>query len=472
MSLRYMVNGMPKSKIVLSRVNQTDALYVIFLALGFAGIALEALFGVTGPALLSYVAYICYLVIKKPLFVVKYFYIVFMISTNVFGVYAIETASFYLPELGLTSHYAGSFPLIVAYHFFFLVGLCIFDRTNSRRGETVRLPKGKEKWVNAFLVFSIVLLILFVSIALTNPFFDNGADRFSYAQGTLLQRALGTFSGYAVYLVPLAVLGFQIGFKAKALGVIGLCALLGFLTGNKFGIFLLLAYTFVLGLYPLIKKMSRNRLMQSVFGICALVIIFLSITFMHNALNYGYSLDKNLEYLNQRLAQQGELWWRTYDLENAATSKDHFDEIDDELAAWFNTDADPSSGSYGIYKTMLIDIPYPSMFYEKIETGSRYAYSTPSSIYYYFGPIGMMVFAVVVAFFYSMVVNAVIKAMSQGKVLRSIILIKFLILSNQVLVQSDFDLLMSWETLGFLAFYAIICVLERRTQAKAVGEAR
>ena len=407
----------------------------------------------------------------NPHHVIKYLFLYYLVLTNVLGVAAVEFFPVQLKELGVTSYYSGSLPLLVTFHALFLGALYYFD-TNWGGASCAEAKQvstlGKlltRLLLNTMLLAVAVLLI----VGLINPFFSSGLDRFQFRNSGLVEWLSVRVLDLMIYCMPIASLGLMNGYKKRTIIFLVGYVVAAFLYGYKFNLFLQMGYLLILGLYPLISRIDQKKMYLVAGAVVGCVAALVAVVFVHNYLRYDFTLSENGEYFAQRLAQQGQLWWRIYDTEPDGAG--HFDELGDELNSFFSS-PDPSSGTYGIYKIMLKSVADEQLFYTKISNGSRYASSTPVSFYYYFGPVGMMVFSIVGAFLYSYITNLATKEAANGHVIGSVVASRFIILGLFVFAQSDFDKLFSWMTVLTVVVYIIVQILYSKIDISSLEKSK
>ena len=110
------------------------------------------------------------------------------------------------------------------------------------------------------------------------------------------------------------------------------------------------------------QNIDVKKIRKIFFKLTATSIILLIILVAHITLTYGSAEVSN--YLPQRIAQQGQLWWATYkqDKNNYA----HIDELDDEFQTYFQfSDINEKKYNHAIYKIMRFVTP-DEIFQQKI----------------------------------------------------------------------------------------------------------
>ena len=447
MNSRFIANDMTELK-RHSHIMISNWFYVF---LSIIGIFVESTLRTPIFSIVVFCAYLVINTIVRPITSIELLFVLYLSTAHVMGVMVLETTQMYLTELGLYSSYVGSLSLIILYHIVFLT-TCIKQVVNIPVSKPV--TDRATKWTDTILVVMIVVCLIEFILAARNPSFEYGMDRFAYLKSGTVQKYLMRLLDLQIYLIPVVGIGFLSGHKKKSILYLLLYFLTAFLVGHKFGLFFSCISILLLAFIPKLYTLSRHTVLRvSIFSI-SVIVIMIGVVFLHNTLTQGKTINQNISYLNERLAQQGQLWWRTYDLEK--NSPGHIEEIGDEFKSFYNKNNNPYMASYGIYKIMLKDVVNASLFYNKLDTGSRYAFSTPSTYYYYLKWPGLIVFAFLSAYIYSKIISALVISINNSRIVESIILSKFFYQFNMVITQSEFSGLFSYRTLVFIIVFIII----------------
>ena len=420
--------------------------------------------------LLSLVVFFLWIAVRYTSYVVKYFNILFLELTNLLGVFVIERSNFYLPEIGQFCSPHNSFFLIACTHFVFFYSLLVFDRViefrHSRDPEFFSLDSLIDRELLLFLANLCILGVLLISFLriINKPAFIFGFDRFKYAE-YYLQGIWSKSSSIVMLLAPFIGFAFIYGLKKVSLLNLGLfCAYL-FWTGNKFGGFINIAYIMLLMLA--FEKPHERRVYRKLVAVVGLIIIMgVTVVFIHN--NLTYSNKNNKEYLLQRIAQQGQLWWALY--VEKGVHENHISEIQDEMDTWFELDdTNVEEFNHGIYKVMRHVTP-TTTFAQKILRNSRYAAATYASIYYYFNPPVLFLFAVLSSLVLCVITQGFICKFSEGGIISSVVLARILFIMHTVLTQADFQILFSWKTIIAIVIIAMCnlfpCIIRNKGKGR------
>lgn len=419
------------------------------------------------------------LLYNYPNFVIRYIMIFFMAIGNLVGVMICEHSKLWLTEMGITSFYCGSFPLLLAGWFLLIVTVWMLD---------VRYNQGKD-WTNrpiinlslaghpaslkalAIVFLAFISVILFLSVA-PHPAFLENMDRFTFAQKYLTdnwKRAAGwVFSGSPILIAAL----FNYKRESKSLillasiGLTFFCLYL-FYIGEKFGGFwsLIVNLCIVFSIYG--QKMDVKRLRQRVFSLGKIFLILFMVLVVHLMITHSWGPSQVFtNYLPQRTAQQGQLWWRTYSIDRNHDTR--FNELSDETRTYFQfSDKNEKDYNHAIYKIMRFTVP-ADIFNRRINNGngSRYSTSTFASIFYYFKRIGVIIYPIIAGLVFWLFMKMFLYSVSHFYVLEMILSAKILGVSYGALAMSEFNLLFQFKPMIWIGVFCGL-VLFRKYLARA-----
>lgn len=397
---------------------------------------------------------------SNPNFFIKYICVLFMHCSNLIGVYITENNRIFLTELRVYSHRHNSFFLITMAHLIFFVSLFYFDQVYEQNASPKKRIKilFNDRPLNIFLIQVIVvalfsfLLLGFIHV-FSNPAFKYSFDRFLYNQ-LFLQGVWGKVRTAVVWLFPIVCILFLKRRKKLCLCLLLLYLIYSFWTGNKFGFMLEVLFLAMPVLLTLVKKYGINVVKIAVYGVLVFVLM-IGVVIAHNYFTEGMSLEKNYEYLLQRTAQQGQVWWGIYDVGGDY----HINELKDEFSVYFTfNNVEKSKYNYGIYKMMRMITP-ASFFYNKVLTGSRFSCSTYASVYYYFNSWGVLAFSLISSWIYSLIINKYKSNVNNGYIIESVIYGNFGLVMNSVITQSDFDVAFSYRTFALLMVLFVVTIM-------------
>ena len=411
-----------------------------------------------------------------PKYIAVYVYtIIFLI-----GVFICENFNFYLRELDVYSGHYGSFPLAILYSLILISSLSYYDKKISKR-MTYNYENIKSKFAIFIAKFIYVFvfaagMILFLSVA-TKPSFKFGIDRFQYEQ-FYLNKYIKFFASYYKYLLPFTILPFILKEKKPKTEIIKILITLSpyilfkVWVGNKFGaIFDILILFFPIIIFYIgnvkknknvktkrdliiITKASENRKLFKSIGIAFVFLVFiLSVFYISRGKDASSSII-------DRLSQQGQLWWKIYS--NEEIKGQHIYELNDELKPLIEyKKMDISDYNFGVYKIMRKTTPI-NIYRAKIATGARYSSQGIDIAYYYFGYVGIIIHAVIRAFFTVLIINTYIKCFFSGRFIETIIMGRILIISNSIFTQGDLFNLTKPEFLIMIAILIIMKLLHKK----------
>lgn len=412
-----------------------------------------------------YLGYLCFLFIEEKDYLMRYIYFIFYITTNIIGVFLIETGDIYLSELNIFSYKSNSLLLVVFAQILFMECIRLFDirdkkLSNLNNVDNSFIIVGKNK-VNKIKIIEILLilvflvyLILFIKV-IDKPFFLVKLDRFLYKE-QYLSNIEDKIVNLFLYLTPLISMYYYKTRNNKVLLLVGLVALYLFWIGHKFSFFINIAYIIFMPLLWYGSKRILDKILKK--GLLMIMLLILIVS-LQSSVVYNRDFDGNIEYLKMRLAQQGQLWWATYD--SVKNEENKINELDDEFKTYFKNNLETNEiFNSGIYKIMQLTTPY-DIFIRKVEDkNSRYAYSTQASIYYYFKTPGLLIFSLLSAIALYIISKNLIRHIISMNIIASILYARLWIIFGRVLMQSDFDKLFSIQVLFIICLLAILKLVE------------
>lgn len=438
-------------------------------ALGFFGLGaallvcclFSALIAFSYISFLLFLSYVIYHVVAKPKIVLKYLYFYFAVVSNVVGVAACEFTNVYLPEMYVVSHFAGSLPLIVFSRWLFLELVEWFDgrfaaaeyksSASNAWYDIKKYEEGKKYYIlllNGLNVFVLGLTAVLCAHLARHPSFMISVDRIEYSE-LYLSGIWGSISSVLSALIVVSIIRLRIRVNAVSILAILLYVLSLFLSGVKFGGYFSLLCAFTIIYYDKIAQMNSRRLKSSVFGIaCAAVLLITSAAITQTS----YSQVNPIEYLAARTAQQGELWWRTYDLFSV---EPHLEQLDIELSN-LTTDESVSESvgaTYGIYGAMYRTVP--SYYVDRyLAGGARYTEAGYAVALYCIGLFGPMLYSVVMAFGAALIQNGLFRSIVRGRLFSAVLIYRLylaLCTALGMFTFGQFFSIISLITYGFLA---------------------
>lgn len=356
-----------------------------------------------------YIAYIVVIILNSPRVIFKYLYFFFMMVANVLGCFICEFGDLYLIEIETNTHYVGALPVLVLAQLVFFT--CIYERETKTGNKSLlfysrsRINERTLFFLNCFVF--ILYGLLFVHI-LPYSALNMNVDRMTFASMEYNGGIWNYLSKWTQFfiVIPIGCIVYTKNKGYKAFGIITLFVycLYYLWIGNKFGPFFSLFCVFCMLMFSRLD--IKEKTIKRVF----LIVIAAMLAFVFAAAyiftNYQSKGTDIIYYLQKRLAEQGQLFWKTYE---ASAGKYHISEISTEISGQLHSanNAEELLGAkYGIYNIMYLCAPKQRVD-GVILYGSRYTEAGYASAYYYFGIIGCILFAMIVARLIVLVTNAV-----------------------------------------------------------------
>lgn len=414
-------------------------------------------------SIISFAAYLVFILWNKGELIIKYFAFIFAVIANIAGCAIIEFAEISLPELGTTSYFSGSLPLLVLSRWIFLLIIFGLDIRLSDRIQTdAGIPfQARKNYVTILSgVLLVVSVLLFLQVAPV-PSFVVRANSFFYAQeyGVAgMWEAIAHAMSYAMVIPAMAI---RQGNRGIGIAGIAVYFLYLFWTGNKFTNFLVSVALILIVFYDVFAQREQKLLRKAVVWCACLMAAMLIFSL------FAYSMTSNnkpIDYFNTRMVQQGQLWWGTYNLQPQSL---HAEDFSYEFSALIDQKegAAQNVGSHnGIYGIMYATAPKATID-AKLATGSQYTEAGYAAAYYYFGPVGAVLFSVIMGLIVAVFTNGLIRAVAHDSPITACVYTRFLVISMTAL--SMFLFIGFFDFLSILSFaYLLITGLAFRARER------
>lgn len=374
-----------------------------------------------------------------PFMIIKYLHFYFCVVANIIGVAVCELSSVYLGELYTWSSFAGSLPLIVFSRWLALDALrllearCPVSRFSLLSSGSVNFWGRAKGYVLDFAHLATFGLIVALFIHLSShPFFLLGIDRVAYSQ-LYLTGIWGTISSWLSILIVVPILCIRVRRSRVAFLTVAIYALTLFWTGVKFGSYFALLCAFAIVFYDKICCFDKRRVSQI---LCAILVVLTVLVLMASSIQTVYTQRDASEYLPARIAQQGELWWRVYDLYG---QEPHPTQITNELAniTTDETVSDSVGAKYGIYNVMYLSAP--SFYIDRyLSGGARYTEGGYASALYSLGFSGTVLFSLAIALLTYFVQTSLIRAVVADRPMATVLIYRLYIITSSAIVMGVF----------------------------------
>lgn len=439
------------------------SIYIICIALSKFPVASIA-------SVFVFIGYCLYIVEHKGYFFIKYLYIVFIAFAAITSCVVIEFGSLYVSELRTEATYYGSLPLFVlSFHILFRV-ILLFESGAKSNLQLAKIELNDRKDVKIIkyisIVVFIIVLVCFIKV-LPHPAFINSLERADYARLYGLTGFLGRLSANIPRLIifPYILLMTKNRInKLLATCCVILTVLYYFWTGNKFGVFFQLLYIFLIVFSEnIISKVGKRKLKRIIVRIGIAFLCLIIATLVIQSFTYN---GKIWLYFQQRIASQGQLWWRIYGLFNGTS---HVGEFSNEIRAAFTAKSDVLDNvgaNYGIYKMMYLCLP-ANVVDNYLKAGYRYTEAGFATMIYYFGMIGPIIYAIVMGVSFGWLVNKLCKAISNRDFIRIYIYIRFILLATTSF--SMFIFKPFFTVAQFILYLYLICTHNRKLKIGALS---
>ena len=372
-----------------------------------------------------FIIYLIYTLYIDSEFVIKYLAFIFMAIAAILGTLIIEFSKVYLIEIRCSSYYVGALPLLI---FAYWTLIIILRYADKRKKISLKNFDGKFnlKILTLFTICTLIIYLIMFGKVISRPAFILHIDRFSYAKSYGFTGILAMLEHTSTILLVFPILLFINGRRIISSITVLIYILYYLWTGNKFGPFFSLLCVFLLVYYQKIFAQRKTNI-KKIFLLVLIFFSFLLILAIYVA-SSGTSSSATA-YFSQRTAQQGQLWWKTYDICNG---KIYPIEFQNEIKSIYQENENVSNNvgaNYGIYKIMYLCAP-KTVVDDKLRYGSRYTEAGYATVYYYFGYAGVVIFSIIMGSFIAWTINMFIKTLNYGDYIKSLIFLRFFMIER------------------------------------------
>lgn len=415
-------------------------------------------------SVITFLAFLGFCVFIDSRIAFKYLAYLFAVVANIVGVFVVEYTPLYLGELRAFTHFAGSLPLLVASRWLFLVVIIALDsKWGIERDLKLQSANCKERslfFLNSISIAVLIVVIIAFAHVAPHPSFTYGMDRFDY-DAAYLQGVWGRIDALLGYAIIVPLLAMRSGKREIGFASVAIYAIYLFWTGTKFGDFFNILCLISLVFYKEVNSISIGKLRVAVLALISVFLLIISIT----VVAYSFTSNtKSTEFLNTRLAQQGQLWWSTYARYGC---EPHVSDFSEEIKALGKSTSpyDNIGSLNGIYGVMYRNVP-TEVVNGKLASGSRYSEAGYASSLYYFGPMGPLLFSVLLGCVAWAFQNGLVCSLLERKVVASILLNRFTSITQVALSMFLFSDYITSDSLFCFAYLFITWLMHLHGRIK------
>lgn len=397
-----------------------------------------------GISLVLFIISLVMIYVCQPELYLKYLWFVIISIWGIAAVYMLENGSVHLR--GKFSFHYGSFPVYCAGWIVFWsviswreiktkYKLSKCDAAVNYQEIVVRPSEVRTlKMISYTAVGWITLCFLFV---VNKPYFLYGIDRIQYNQNimpTIVSNSIQIL--YAV--IPLPVM---LRKENKWIPIIycGLFLLLNIWCGEKFTGLIVVFYFVLLASNPMFVSRKIGKYIKKIIFITGVILGSLLVLVVVQQFILGIGISNIGNYLEQRIAAQGEVWWLMYAKDSTAGM--HLDELSDEIDVLINQPTGAMPDYYfGIYKMMKLFL-YSDWVKYALAYGARATESTRATFFYYGKVPGLIIGQILLALLLYVIVNKSVKACNDQNWLHACLLMYVMRSAITASIMSDFQLL-------------------------------
>ena len=406
------------------------SLELLFFAIGFQ-------FNCDIFILITFLAFALLIIVRDPKFFVEMFYYIVSIIWNVVGVFCCDKG-LVLEELSLVSYYSNALAPIAIFWTLFLGILYQSSLKHRRKIDSSEEVANNNKPLTYVLLVAVLIEVVVFSQVFSNPYFLRGVNRFQYL-AQFMPSWVNSLKSHLYVFVPIAVMLFFNKKKLLPIIYFSLLVLIYVWVGDKFGTYFFSFYIFILAISPRVdSKKSRTAIIYIGTVLIALVIY----VFVQNSILKGYAISDNLDYLSERLAQQGQIWWSVYtQISEGLTPVGSYLQ---DIASSISSDPTAYMNS-GQWKMMDVAAHSSELVQKRIATKVPFSATTTATMFYYFSWPGCIMFFTVIAILYAKFIYSMIKMFQERRILESIIMVELLSMIHAFLGASNFAVFLSFK---------------------------
>ncbi len=426
-------------KNVASEMDKAKGLAMV-LALSGAVILLGVFFNeiplATVTSFLGLIGLMGAIVYFKTELLVKYMTFFYMVGITSVGIVICELIPTYLVELKTRSGFAGSAPLLFLGYWVFFAMLLLLERAMAKSGidypdvfPTLSETTARVAMNIGCSLVLVLYVLMFMKVA-TKPAFLMGLDRFYYATEVFEGSPLNGLRAVLPTLLIIPAACLSRGSRKLGIITLFLYLLYSVWVGEKFGSFFLVFILVLIANYHSIRiflKKNPIKVLGVIAG-CVILLVGYAVAYV------TFVSDGPSNYLMQRTAQQGQLWWKTFQETEGVAHPAEFSKEVDGMLNGPSSIKDNVGSDYGIYKIMYLCAPddYIDM---RLSNGSRFTDAAFPLAYYYFGVPGVVLYGAISGFIACVITNLLIASSANGSVLILLVICRFYNMFRTTFVQ-------------------------------------
>lgn len=401
--------------------------------------------------------YAVYAIRKQRDYFFLYAALLFAVFANIIGCAVAEYFPVYLSEIRAYSSFCGSLPLLVLSRWAFLAVLLHFGDCFGRKAPIQEWMGDSASKVVAMVVLAALLFMLVMTVR-NPPSFVVGMDRFAYASAFNNSSVYRMLTNAMPYLIFVIIAATRWGMKLLGWAGVVAWAIILVWTGTKFGGFFNLVCAFMIVYCDRLSCLREGA--ARVFSV--LIIVVMAGLIAVSAIVYGtYGTGTGADFLFARTAQQGQIWWATYEKADGAF---RLDRVEGEILGAVNDGgsiAGNKGSTHGIYGMMYLNAP-TDLVDGKLAQGSRYTEGGYAAMYYSGGLTGVLLFSLTMSGIFFFVIRGLGVALKRGRAIEVVMLARLFIVLQTALSMGTFADLIDPVSLGSYAYLIFSSFLRAR----------
>lgn len=406
--------------------------------------------------LLIYIISLFYIYIVDRDFFVKFVYLFAINTLYLLGIYSCERNSTFLFEIAKKTRYSNSFSIAaVAIELMFLVAYLSYRRKDRTVVISESTSTSETNYVD-FIGWIVILLevVTVIELIRKGSNIQLSLSRFQYAR-TVMSPFANIVKANLILCLPVFHLSRG---KLKKLQLALYLVLYGailYLSGEKFGPYLRL-FCLMIVVFPNFLEVIRKYSLVLILVAFALI----GIVYLQYSQLLGYTYQEFVDYLLNRLSQQGQVWWSIYTQHsgNLLRMRDFSHELSTGLMGQSATDW-PYAGQWKMMYEAAGGVLYVQ---NRIREAVPYTSTTMASVFYYFGMLGLVIVYPVLGILYSYVVSNILPNARNRNLLSAILAIKIFIMVDSLMTASNIQDCLSIKGLFVICLFLLSNYFDRK----------
>lgn len=424
--------------------------------------ALGEIWYINDLVLLIYILSLFYIYIVDRDFFVKFVYLLAVNTLYLLGIYSCERNSTFLYEIAQKSRYSNSFSIAA----FATELLFLFAYLSHRRKDRTVVVSESTSTSKTNYIYFIGWIVILLEVITVIELIRKGSNlqlslnRFQYSR-TVMSPFANKVKANLILCLPVFHLSRGKFKKLQLTLYLVLYGAILYLSGEKFGPYLRL-FCLMIVVFPNFMKVIRKYSLILILVAVALI----GIVYLQYSQLLGYTYQEFVDYLLNRLSQQGQIWWSIYTQHsgNLLRMRDFSHEPATSLLGQSAT-AWPYAGQWKMMYEAAGGVLYVQ---NRIREAVPYTSTTMASTFYYFGILGLVVVYPALGVLYNFVISNILPNARNRNLLSAILAIKIFTMTDYLMTASNLQDCLSIKGLFIICLFLLSNYFDRKYKLIAV----